>query len=99
MGSRMQCPYCDNNVAIIRAGVRRTKVGDRQMYRCKICGRKFTIHDETYRKKYSLQVISYAWRRHQDGLSATLIRIAIKTNFGLDVSLPTLYNWFKQMPR
>ena len=75
------------------------KTGRRQMYRCKACNRKFTLHDESFRKKHTLKVISYAWQKRKDGLSATLIRTAIKSNFGLDVSLPTLYKWFKQMPR
>ncbi len=42
MGRPFKCPYCGASDNVSK-GVRRTKgMGDRRIFRCKKCGRKFT---------------------------------------------------------
>jgi len=42
MGRPFKCPYCGASENVSK-GVRRTKsMGDRRIFRCKKCGRKFT---------------------------------------------------------
>ena len=42
MGRPFKCPHCEASDNVSK-GVRRTKtMGDRRIFRCKICGRKFT---------------------------------------------------------
>jgi len=42
MGRPFKCPYCEASDNVSK-GVRRTKtMGDRRIFRCRKCGRKFT---------------------------------------------------------
>ena len=82
---------------IIKAGKRYNSSGIKQMYMCKKCGKKFTFHNPFFKKRFSSKIISYAWFRRRYGESAIEVQENIKRRYNIDVSLTTLYRWFKEL--
>lgn len=89
------CPLCGSE-EVKKNGLRKTKVGKRQRYRCLQCCKSFMLN-EAFKKVISdPQIISSCLDLYFKGISLRKIADHIKQFSGLEVSHVTIYNWVKR---
>ncbi len=88
----MRCPYCEKWSHIIKSGVRKTKKGSVQKYRCMECGRSFCDSVDPY-SKYPLKVVLHSLELYNLGHPASNIKKMIGRKYHLSPPTSTIYSW------
>lgn len=92
-----KCPYCRSNRSVLR-GFRKNASGDKQLFLCKACGRKFTQDDGYLRMRFPPSVIREAVSLYGKGLSSSEVRTRLERN-GVKVSRWTVLKWVRRFGR
>ncbi|MEN2975377.1 MAG: IS6 family transposase [Candidatus Caldarchaeales archaeon] len=90
------CGFCSSD-KVVKIGFRKNKHGKVQRYRCKNCGRKFSVVEDAFRKmKYRPEIIALALDLYFKGVSFRKIADHVKQFHGLKVSYVTVYYWIRK---
>lgn len=81
---------------VVKSGIRRNLNTEKQIYKCKECGKKFIFNDRFYKKKYPPRIILFVQNRYEMGHSIKEISNEVGKTFEINISLPTLYNWTRE---
>jgi len=84
----MQCKNCESE-NIVKNGT----VKGVQVYKCKICGHRFTEGSDFPRMRTQSRIISSSIDLYFEGLSVRKIQTQIKKLFGVDVSQVAVWKW------
>lgn len=85
------CPYCSCE-QIFKRGVRKTKLGIKQLYCCKSCKRRFVL-EPIKQIKGNAKLVCLAMDCYYKGLSYRDISDQFKQFYGLSLSHETIRNW------
>ncbi len=88
------CLYCESS-NIRKDGLRRNKYGNIQKFKCKECGRYFTINIGFERMKHNPQAITTALQLYFSGESLRNTMKSLRL-LGVEVSHQTVYNWIRK---
>lgn len=91
----MKCPKCGGE-NISKRGKRYNKSGEKQLYLCNDCHRKFIESDGFERMRYDKKNIVRAMHMHNDGLSLFQVRNHLWQYDGIKVSRETIRQWTKK---
>ena len=81
----------------MKVGYRKNKHGKVQRYKCKSCGRKFSISEDGFRKmEYRPEIVTLALDLYFKGVSLRKIADHIRQFHGLRVSHVTIYYWIRK---
>ena len=89
--NEIRCDRC-NSINVIKRGKRKTKVGIRQRYECKECGRRFTPEPIKHRKA-NTKLIALTMDLYFKGLSLRKIADTIYQFYGIRVHHETIRTW------
>jgi len=87
------CPYCQGT-KIVKAGRRKKKLEEIQIYECKSCDKKFTPQISKH-KTYPLRIILEAVTLYNRLNTLEEIVKKIKEKYSLKISEQTVLNWIK----
>lgn len=87
----MRCKYCGSK-SLIKKGF----VNEKQLYKCKDCGRRFYLNGKFVKMKTDKKIIVAALNLYFDGLSLRKTKRNLKRIFGETVSHVTILNWIKK---
>jgi putative transposase len=87
----MKCKYCESE-SVIKKGF----VKEKQLYKCKDCGRRFFNNGKFAKMRTNKNVIVAALNFYFDGLSLRKAQRNLKQIFGERVSQVTILNWMKK---
>ena len=85
------CPYCSSE-KIFKRGVRKTKFGDKQLYCCKDCKKRFVL-EPIKNIKGNSKLVCLAMDCYYKGLSYRDISDQFKQFYGLKISHVAIRNW------
>jgi transposase-like protein len=88
------CPYCQGRKAVLR-GFRRNISGDKQLFLCTSCGRKFTQNDGYLRMRFSPGTIREAVSLQKKGYSLAEVRTRLERK-GVAVSRWSIAKWARR---
>lgn len=88
----MKCPKC-KSVNISKRGKRYNKSGEKQLYLCNKCKRKFIERDGFERMRYNKKDIVRAIHLHNEGLSLFQIADHLWQHDGVKVSREAVREW------
>lgn len=88
----LKCLFCDSG-DVIRRGKLRDRVGTKQRFGCKNCGRRFVEDDGFKKMRHKPKVIVRAIHMHQDGMSFFKVQNHLWQHDGVRVSRQTLTKW------
>lgn len=90
------CRFC-NSEDVLKQGLRRNKHGIVQRFKCKDCGRKFTLCENGFRKmEYKPEIVTLAPDLYFKGLSYRDIVDHLRQFYKIEVTHPTIINWVKR---
>lgn len=90
------CRFCDSE-NVLKQGLRRNKHGVVQRFKCKSCGRKFTLCENGFRKmEYKPEIVTLALDLYFKGLSYRDIVDHLRQFYKIEVTHPTIINWVKR---
>jgi len=87
----IRCKWC-SSIEVIRYGHDARK----QVYRCKICRRKFVVDDGFKKLKYDPKIITVTLDLYFKGVSLRKIVDHLKQFYGLNVNFTSIYYWIKR---
>jgi putative transposase len=90
----IKCESCNSN-NVRKAGIQHNKSGDVQRYRCKICGRIFSVNVGFKFMKHSPQAITTAMQLYFSGESLRNTQRSLQL-MGTEISHQTISNWIKK---
>jgi putative transposase len=90
----IKCESC-NSSNVRKAGIQHNKSGDVQRYRCKVCGRIFSVNIGFKFMKHSPQSITTAMQLYFSGESLRNTQRSLQL-MGTEVSHQTISNWIKK---
>jgi DNA-directed RNA polymerase subunit RPC12/RpoP len=91
-----RCPHC-NSKRLIKKGTRKKKLEDVPLYRCRACGRTFSIGPRALRNKtYPLPEILLTLYNRGNTLEATAEKIS--SRYGHRVAPSTISRWLSEHP-
>ena len=85
------CKFCDSG-RIKKWGMRKTKNGSSQRFKCLDCGKRFTTNFGFEKRQYGPEIITLAMQSYFQGMSVRDIADNLAMA-GIDVSFKTVYNW------
>ncbi len=85
------CKYCDSG-NVVKRGIRKTKKGQNQLFKCTDCKRTFTANFGFEKKQFDENVITGALQMYYSGMSVRDISNHYEM-MGTEVSFKTIYNW------
>jgi len=88
------CIFCQSD-KIVKDGVRRNKCGVIQKFRCRSCGKYFTVNIGFERMKHNPQGITTAMQLYFSGESLRNTARSLKL-VGVEVCHKTIYNWIQK---
>ena len=91
-----KCPHCGGR-AVLR-GFRKNASGDKQLFLCRSCGRKFTQDDGYLRMRFPKEAIKEAVSLYGKGFSSAEVRTRLERK-GVKVSRWTVLKWVKRFGR
>jgi len=91
----MNCPYCDQNKNVIKAGLRDTQKGSIQRYRCKNCSRYFSDSKQKY-SQYPLNVIMYTLEQYNRGYPVEIAKKRTGKKYQYSPPVQTIYSWIQR---
>jgi len=89
-----RCVYCYSE-SIIKKDKRKTKIGEKQRYLCKICNKKF-VSDPVKRHKGNSKTICLVLDLYFKGISLRKIKDHLKQFYNLDIDHSTIYRWIEK---
>jgi len=92
VSNEIKCPYC-SSTNFVKDGMRKNKHGDKQIYRCKECGKKFSVEEGFKYMKNDPKIITLALDLYFKGLSQNTITEHLKQFYDVKVSQPTIHRW------
>jgi len=90
----IRCPECQSK-QIIKKGKRKRSFGSVQIYRCKKCGRSFSIEGFKHRM-YPARVVYNAINHYNLGYSLEETSKFLNKKYKLKTSKTTVYSWIKE---
>jgi transposase-like protein len=90
----IECMICHSK-DVRKAGVQHNKCGDTQRYRCKVCGRIFSVNVGFKYMKHTAQAITTAMQLYFSGESLRNTQRSLQL-IGTEVSHQTISNWIKK---
>ncbi len=87
----MQCKYCGSK-KLVKDG----KVKGKQLYRCKVCKKRFYMNGKFAKMRTDKHIIVTALNLYFDGLSLRKTQRNLKQIFGKTVSQVTILDWIKK---
>jgi transposase-like protein len=91
----MKCPECQSD-KISKRGKRYNKSGEKQLYLCTICHRKFIEQDGFERMRHDKKHIVRAIHMHNDGLSLFQVKNHLWQYDGVKISRESVRCWTKK---
>jgi transposase-like protein len=91
----MKCPKCKSD-NISKRGKRYNKSGEKQLYLCNKCNRKFVEQDGFERMRNEPKIIARAIHMHNDGLSLFQVQNHLWQYDGIKVSREAIRLWEKK---
>ena len=91
----MRCPKCKSS-NVSKRGKRYNKSGEKQLYFCNDCQRKFIDRDGFERMRYNKKDIVRAMHMHNDGLSLFQVQNHLWQHDGVKVSREAIREWIKK---
>jgi len=85
------CPFC-NSENLVKSGVRKTQIGDKQRYECRDCKKRFVLEPIKYLKG-NAKLICLAMDCYYRGLSYRDISHQFQQFYNLKVSHVTIREW------
>jgi transposase-like protein len=93
-----RCPHC-NSKRLIKKGTRKKKLEDIPLYRCRSCGRTFSIGPRAIRNKtYPLPEILEAFTFYDRGNTLEATAEKISSRYGHRVAPSTISRWLAEHP-
>jgi transposase-like protein len=93
-----RCPHC-NSKRLIKKGTRKKKHEDVPIFRCRACGRSFTVGPRAIRNKtYPLPEILEALSLYDRGNTLEATAEKISSRYGHQVAASTISRWLAQHP-
>jgi DNA-directed RNA polymerase subunit RPC12/RpoP len=93
-----RCPHC-NSKRLIKKGTRKKKLEDVPIFRCRACGRSFTVGPRTIRNKtYPLPEILEALSQYDRGNTLEATAEKISSRYGHRVAPSTISRWLSEHP-
>ena len=92
-----KCPRCGSAKAVLR-GFRHNQKGDKQLFLCRACGRKFTLDNGYLRMRFPPNVIREAVSLYGKGFSSAEVRTRLERE-GVKVSRWTVIKWVRRFGR
>ena len=90
----LACPYCES-AEIAKAGMRATKHGAAQIFRCSFCKRRFTPN-VTKHRTYPMRVIVDTLSRYNRLLPLPQVITGVRKKFGVKVPTSTARRWISE---
>jgi len=84
----MICKYCSSQ-KVVKDG----KKGDKQQYKCKVCGHKFIEGSDFPKMRTESRIIATSIDLYFEGLSVRKVQTQIEKVFGVHVSQVTVWKW------
>lgn len=91
------CKFCDSG-NVVKAGMKKTKNKERQMFKCADCKKRFTADVGFEGKHFEPKLITRAVRTYCKGMSVRDIADEFETE-GAKISHKTIYNWVAEYSR
>ena len=91
----MNCPKCFSN-KISKRGKRYNKSGEKQLYLCNKCNKKFIEQDGFERMRYKKENIVRAIHMHNDGFSLFQVQNHLWQHDNVKVSREAVREWVKK---
>ena len=91
----MKCPKCKGK-DISKRGKRYNKSGEKQLYLCNKCKRKFVEQNGFERMRYNKKIIVRAIHLHNEGLSLFQVKDHLWHHAGIKVTRETINRWTKK---
>ena len=88
----MECPHCRGSGRIVKIGLRRTKKGSVQKYRCMECGRSFSDSMNPH-SSYPMKIILHTLELYNMGYPASSVKRMIGKNYHRSPPINTIYSW------
>ena len=85
------CKFCKSH-QVVKNGKR----GEKQLYRCKACGRQFIDNECFPRMRTSARAISVAIESYFDGLSLAKVVSLLRRVYGIVVDRSTVWRWIQK---
>jgi len=93
-----RCPHC-NSKRLIKKGTRKKKLEDVPIFRCRACGRSFTVGPRTIRNKtYPLPEILEALTLYDRGNTLEATAEKISSRYGHRVAPSIISRWLSEHP-
>jgi DNA-directed RNA polymerase subunit RPC12/RpoP len=93
-----RCPHC-NSKRLIKKGTRKKKLEDVPIFRCRACGRSFTVGPRAIRNKtYPLPEILEALSLYDRGNTLEATSEKISSRYGHRVAPSTISRWLSEHP-
>ena len=91
----MKCPTCKSD-KISKRGKRYNESGEKQLYLCNDCDRKFIEQDGFARMRFDPKIIARAIHMHLDGFSLFKTQYHLWQHDGIKVTRRTISQWTKK---
>ncbi len=88
------CKYCDSG-NVVKRGIRKTKKGKNQLFKCTDCERTFIANFGFERKQFDENIITVALQMYYSRMSVRDISNHYEM-LGIEVSFKTIYNWIEK---
>ncbi|MBU1158358.1 MAG: IS6 family transposase [Candidatus Thermoplasmatota archaeon] len=85
------CKFCKSH-QVVKNGKR----GDKQLYKCKSCGKQFVDNECFPRMRTSARAISVALEAYFDGLSLAKVVNLLRRVYGITINRATVWRWIQK---
>jgi len=92
----MKCSFCNSAKRVWRKGLRYNKSGDKQMWWCNSCKRRFTPDDGFWKMKNKPEIITEACSSYKRGMSLKNVKNHLSEYRETDVSRTAILNWVRK---
>ena len=90
------CSYCNSNKSTWRKGIRYNNSGEKQMWWCNTCKRRFTVDDGFWKMKHRPEIIAEACSSYKRGMSFNSVSQHFKEYKKGKICAATVFNWVKK---
>lgn len=92
---KVVCKFCGSD-NVEKHGVRYNKNGTKQRYKCRDCGKRFTVEDGFSKTKYTPDVITQALDLYFKGLSLRKVKDYFQQFFNFKIHHTTILKWIQK---
>jgi transposase-like protein len=94
----IKCISCDSNNTIF-VQIRKNKSGDKKIYRCKECEKRFVLPDEYNNFRHPPVIIKSALIMLEKGNSLAQVSYYLNRTFRIVVTRKTIFDWKRKFLR